>query len=128
TKTLVFTVTLDKAVNTGISLNYATANGTATAGSDYTAASGTRNFVGTAGETKTISITIIGDTVIEGNETFSVALSNLNASGRSVSFAKSSATGTIVNDDSGPGTVGSLDASDNRTDYVRLTWTAVSGA
>src|SRR5690606_4407097 len=64
TKTLVFTVTLDKAVNTGISLNFANANGTATAGSDFTAACGTLNFVGTAGETKTISITITGATVI----------------------------------------------------------------
>jgi hypothetical protein len=56
------------------SVNYATANGTATAGSDYTATSGTLSF--TDGETqKSFSIPILNDAIYEGNETFSVTLS-----------------------------------------------------
>ena len=56
-------------------MNYATANGTATAGSDYTATSGTLTF--NPGVTsQTISVPIINDTAVEGNETFTVTLSD----------------------------------------------------
>ena len=61
---------------TSVSVDYATSNGTATAGSDYTATSGTLNFA--PGElTKFISIPILDDNVFEnGNETFNLILSN----------------------------------------------------
>ena len=59
-----------------VTVNYATASGTATAGSDYTATSGTLMFSpNVMGET--ISVLIINDTVVEGNETFTVTLSGL---------------------------------------------------
>ena len=55
-----FTVTLGRAASGAVSVQYATANGSATAGSDYTATSGTLNF--TAGETeKTVSVPMIDD-------------------------------------------------------------------
>ncbi|HKR63308.1 MAG TPA: tandem-95 repeat protein [Thermoanaerobaculia bacterium] len=58
-----------------VSVNYATSNGTATAGSDYTAVSGILNFA--SNETsKTISIPILGDNNIEANETFTLTLSS----------------------------------------------------
>ena len=58
-----------------VSVNYATSNGTATAGADYQPASGTLNFA--AGETtKTFSVTIIDDTLVEGNETVNLTLSS----------------------------------------------------
>ncbi|PRC53181.1 hypothetical protein C6A85_55140, partial [Mycobacterium sp. ITM-2017-0098] len=44
TKNIVFTVTLDKADTAPVSVAYATSNGTATAGSDFTAKSGTVTF------------------------------------------------------------------------------------
>ena len=57
---IVFTVTLDKAAATTVTVDYATADGTATAGSDYTAASGTLTF--DAGATsKTIPVSIADD-------------------------------------------------------------------
>jgi glucose/arabinose dehydrogenase len=57
------------------SVSYATSNGTATAGSDYAARSGTVSFA--AGETtKTITVPITNDTTPERNETFAVTLSN----------------------------------------------------
>jgi uncharacterized delta-60 repeat protein len=57
------------------SIDYATTDGTATAGADYTTAGGTLNFA--AGESeKNIAITILDDTLAEGNESFSLTLSN----------------------------------------------------
>ncbi len=87
-----FSVTLDEAASRAVTVDYATSNGTATAGSDYTATSGTLSF--SAGETrKTLAVTISDDTEIESDETFTVTLSN--ASG--ADLGTTSATGTIRN-------------------------------
>ncbi len=94
---LTFTVTLSQAASEPVTVGYATANGTAVAGADYMAASGTITFA--AGETtRTISIPIVGDTTLEANESFTVTLSG--ASGATI--ADGSATATIVNNDSAP--------------------------
>jgi len=56
-------------------VNYATSNGTATAPTDYTAASGTLTFA--PGETsKTITITTVNDSAQEGDETVNLTLSS----------------------------------------------------
>jgi hypothetical protein len=62
----------------GASVAYATANGTATAGSDYTASSGTLSFAaGTvSGTTMNVSVPVLNDTIAEPAETFTLALSN----------------------------------------------------
>jgi hypothetical protein len=92
--TLSFPVTLSASSLLPVSVSYATTAGTATAGTDFTAATGTLAFK--PGErTKTITVTVVGDTVYEPDETFTVALSNpVNAT-----IATASATGTIQNDD-----------------------------
>jgi ELWxxDGT repeat protein len=75
TVTALFTVSLSAASSDTISVQFSTANGTAGAGSDYQAASGTLTFA--PGETtKTIAVVIHGDRVAEPNETFVVNLSN----------------------------------------------------
>lgn len=97
TVNMVFTVTLSQASTSPVTVKYATADGTAVAGSDYNAASGTLTFA--AGETsKTITIAVRGDTLVEGNETFRVVLSN--ASGATISSG--GGTGTITDDDPPP--------------------------
>ena len=69
------TVVRQGGTNGNLSVEYATENGTATAGQDYTAASGTLNF--SSGDTsKTIQIPISDDGVTETDETFTVALRN----------------------------------------------------
>ena len=94
TKTAVFTVTLSAASTQTVTVNYATANGTATAGSDYVAQTGNLTF--TAGQTsKTISVTVNGDTTVEPNETFVV---NLTAPS-GATLADAQGQGTITNDD-----------------------------
>jgi endo-1,4-beta-D-glucanase Y len=97
TANLVFTVTLSRASTTSVSVGYATSNGTATVGSDYSAGSGTITFA--PGEkTKSVTVGVIGDTTVEADETFTVKLSS--ASGATISRA--TATGTIRNDDTAP--------------------------
>jgi uncharacterized delta-60 repeat protein len=74
-QTVTFTVTLSVASNTTVTVSYATADGHATAPSDYTSKTGTLNFA--AGTTsKPITITVKGDVVFEADEDFFVNLSN----------------------------------------------------
>jgi chitinase len=96
-----FTATLDKASATPVSVGYATSNGTATAGVDYTAESGTITFA--PGVTsQTVHVGIIGDTAVEPSETFTVTLSAPSG----VTIAGATATGTILTDDIAPSTNG----------------------
>jgi chitinase len=97
TQDLAFTVTLSAASATPVTVAYATANGTATAGSDYTAASGTLTFA--AGQTsQVVHVKVAGDTTREYNETLTLALSSPSG----VTIADGTATGTILNDDARP--------------------------
>jgi len=98
TTALVFTVTLSGSTGQAVSVDYATADGTATsAGSDYTAASGTLTIP--AGQTTgTITVWVNGDRLAEPNKTFFVNLSNAtNATNATV--ANGQAAGTIVDDE-----------------------------
>ena len=89
-----FRVSLSRAASGTVTVEYATSNATATAGEDYTAASGTLRFG--AGETsKTIAVSVLDDAHDEGHETFTLRLSN--ASGARI--ADATATGTIENSD-----------------------------
>jgi CSLREA domain-containing protein len=96
TKNATFTVTLSGETFQPVTVNYATANGTATAGSDYTATTGTLIFNVNPGETsKQITVSVLGDSLFEANETFFVNLSNaINAN-----IADAQGQGTINNDD-----------------------------
>ena len=100
TSTMTFTATLNNAVQGGFTVNYATADGTATtADSDYVASTGTLTFAGTASETETFTVTINGDTAIEPNETFTVSLNTVSNAAVNIT---DTATGTIINDDTLP--------------------------
>ena len=90
----IVTVTLDTASGQTVTVNYATANGSATQPSDYGAVSGTLTF--TPGQTsRTIAIPVVGDTVPETNEAFSLGLfSAVNAT-----IAIPTAFIAITNDD-----------------------------
>ncbi|MCP4427363.1 MAG: hypothetical protein GY803_22985, partial [Chloroflexi bacterium] len=77
TTNIVFTVTLSPAGIQTVTVDYATTDGTATAGSDYTAVSDTLTFP-QGQTTRTITVPIHDDTVFEGIETFTIQLSNAN--------------------------------------------------
>lgn len=97
TTPFLFSVTLSVPGTRPISVNYATANGTATAGSDYVAATGTLVFPPGV-LSQTLAILVNGDTMVEPDETFTVALS----APTNAILAIPTATGTIVNDDGIP--------------------------
>jgi hypothetical protein len=79
-----------------VKVDYATSDGTAKAGSDYTATSGTLTF--TDGETsKTFSVPIFNDNLIEGTETFNLSLSNAT---NGAVLNRSVARGVILDDES----------------------------
>jgi hypothetical protein len=86
-----------------VSVNYATADGSATAGSDYTAAAGTVSFADGDAVSKTFDVAVTNDADFEGDETFTVSLSN--ATGGAKLGTPSSATVSITNDDAGPGAI-----------------------
>ena len=93
--TLDFTVTLSHPVAGPVTVAYATADGTAQAGADYTAARGTLTFQ--AGETsKTVSVPVLDDIHDEGEETFTLTLSHPTGG---VFLADGTVTGTIENTD-----------------------------
>ncbi len=121
TKTFTFTVSMSGANTQGTSVSYATANGTATAGSDYVAASGTLTWAAGDTSAKTISVTANGDTTVEADETFYVNLSG--ASGATI--FDSQGIGTIQNDDApdttAPGNVTSFTATPGNG-QVSLSW------
>jgi len=94
---LAFAVKLSASSKKVVSVRYRTVDGTATAPDDYTAAAGTLTFR-PGQKRKTIAVTVNGDTEIESNETFTVALSGP----RNARMAKASGIGTITNDDTAP--------------------------
>ena len=92
---LAFVVTLERAVSGAVTVNYATSDGSALAGVDYTAASETLTFA--AGESsQTIEVAVLDDAHDEGEETMALTLSNASSGAR---ITDAEATGTIVNAD-----------------------------
>jgi hypothetical protein len=95
-----FDVSLDQEVDVGVEVDFNTADGTATvANNDYESTFGTLIFDGSAGQVKTLNVTVNGDTNPGPDETFFVNLSNVFASGRDVTLADSQGQGTILTDD-----------------------------
>jgi Calx-beta domain/Domain of unknown function (DUF4114) len=90
-----FVVRLSNPSNQSTTVSYQTADGSATAGKDYTASSGTLIFAPKEIE-KTINIPIIGDKIVEKNEDFTIILSNPTAG---ATITKASALGLIKNND-----------------------------
>jgi hypothetical protein len=99
TKLLTFTVTLSAAYDQVVTVNYATQNYTATAGSDYVAKSGTLTF--NPGQlTQTFTVTINGDKQKESDEYFNVVLSGASSNAL---IWDGYGLGTILSDDPGNG-------------------------
>ena len=91
---LSFAVTLSRAAEVAMTVDYATSDGSALAGSDYTAASGTLSFA--AGESsKTVEVSVLDDDHDEGEETLTLTLSNASSG----VLSDSEATGRIKNHD-----------------------------
>ena len=92
---LVFTVELSGSPESVVTMNYATAGGTATSGVDYRAISGTLSFPVGVNLMK-LTVPVIGDSKRESNETLYVNLSNASPNAY---FGDSLGLGTVTNDD-----------------------------
>ena len=95
--TAVFTVTLSETSDQDVTVNYATSNGTAAAGSDYTASNGTLT-IQAGSRNGTIRVPILDDSVDEANETFTVTLN----SPTNATISGGSGRGTITDNDDPP--------------------------
>ncbi len=104
--------------NTFIEIDFATAPGSATSGTDYTATNGFLNF-DLNDRSKTITVPVIGDTSVEMDETFLVNLS-LRAGSNPVRFDDGVGQGTIQNDDATATTI-TLAASPSALTYGQAT-------
>ncbi len=103
--TIRFTVSLSYAPLLPVTVNYATADGTAVAGSDFTAASGSVTF--NAGETsKVVDVVVLNDLVTESTESFALNLTGVTNG----VIGDGVGVGTIVDDDSGVSLTGTSGA------------------
>ncbi len=92
-----FTVTLSVASSSTVTVDFSTSDGTAIAGSDYTAIAGQTVTFSPGDTSQTVTVLVNGDTTPEFDEAFTATLSNVTGA----QLGDSVATGTIVNDDSG---------------------------
>ncbi len=92
-----FTVTLSAASGLAVTVNYATSNGTATAGADYTATSGSLTIAAGA-TTATFNVAVLADSIDEANETVTLTLSSAG----NATIADAIGTLTITDDDATP--------------------------
>jgi hypothetical protein len=108
------TVSVDKAVQAGFSVDISTSDGTATHPDDYVAASGMLSFLGNAGESNTFSVSINDDTDLEAAEFLTVTLSSPSIS--QLDATDSAAISITDNDDPGQSIIGHVfcDANNNR--------------
>ena len=123
---MTFTLNLAQAVTEAVTVNYVTSDGTATAGSDYTAVTNGTTTIPANSTSATFTVPVTGDTTEEANETFNVTISlpepgpDLSDGGGSgppqvaiVGGDTASAVGTIMDDDPVVVTVAAKEASVN---------------
>ena len=95
TKLLTFTVNLSKPMPGTVSFDVNSANGSAVAGSDYVALNLPGQSIAAGATSRTFSVTVNGDTLVETNELFFINISNVVG----IPVADSQGQGTILNDD-----------------------------
>jgi uncharacterized repeat protein (TIGR01451 family) len=93
-QSMTFTVTVSPAPAAAVTVNFATADGTAIAGQDFNAASGTVTFAAGV-TTRTLVVSLVGDTLDEDNETLRVLLSGASSG----TITDGEALGVIVDND-----------------------------
>jgi Ca2+-binding RTX toxin-like protein len=121
-----FTVAVDNAVEGGFSVDFSSVLGTAEA-TDLSVTGTSVTFAGTVGESETISVTIVGDQIVEDNETFTLSLGTVTtgtpAGSVVVSGTMGSAIGTINNDDTATLSLSAPTITEGDTDTT-VTFTA----
>ncbi|MBU2960317.1 hypothetical protein KO516_05690 [Citreicella sp. C3M06] len=117
TRNAVFEVRLSQIPSTALLVNYSTVDGSATAGQDYQARSGSITFTGQT--VALVTVPIIGDSISEFSEAFDLVITPI--SGPLTGTAGRVGSATILDDDSGPGPVISIaDGAALEGEYLRF--------
>jgi Calx-beta domain len=116
---LVFTVNLSASNKNPVTVQYASTDGTAAAGSDYSVTNGTLTFPALS-LSQTITVPITGENIVEANEAFTITLS----APVGASLGTSTATGTINNDDSATLSLNSLALAEGNAGNTAMNFTA----
>jgi hypothetical protein len=120
-----FTVSLSAASGKSVSVSYQTANGTATAGSDYVAKGLTALTFAPGTTAQNITVAVNGDALNESNETFFVNLSGPS----NATIADAQGQGTIVDDDTQPVlTIGDVSVTEGNSGSASATFVATLSA
>ncbi len=109
--TATFTVSVSGTVVAPVTVDFATANGSATSPSDFGATSGTLTFISGVATTQTVVVSIVDDATVESSENFFVNLSN----GMGATIADSQGQATIQDNDVAP-TISIVAASANKSE------------
>jgi hypothetical protein len=118
TTNAVFTISLSAPAAAPVTVNFATANGSATAPADYQVTTGSRTF-GPGVTTQTVSVPVVGETAVEPHETFTLNLSGpVNAT-----ITDGQGVGTILNDDFPAISVNDVAVTEGDTGSVKATFT-----
>src|SRR6185503_7030512 len=113
-----FVVALSGPSSQTVSFSFATANGTATAGSDYTATSGASSFA--PGEVeKSVVVLVTGDTVDEAQETYFLDISNV----QNATVSSSRGNGFIIDDDGPTISINDVSVTEGNTGTKAATFT-----
>lgn len=116
---LVFTVTASPTPQSLVEVDYASSNGSATAGSDYTSVSGTLSFA-SGQASRIIRVPVVTDNIVEGNETLTMTLSNAT----NASIDDTSVTGTLSNDDTATLSLNNVSIVEGNFGTTNLSFTA----
>jgi len=95
TKDASFAITLEPVAPYPVEVTYSTADGTATAGSDYTARTTQKVTFAPGDATKAVTVPVLGDTAVEGTETFDLIV----AAAPGTTLADATGRATIIDDD-----------------------------
>ena len=110
---VVFTVRISAANGEAVTVGYATSDGTATAGRDYTETSGTLTFPANSAASRNVSVPVTDDAADEAEEeTFTLTLSNVQGASLAGGGSTLTATGAITDNDDP-----TVTASFGQTDY-----------
>ncbi len=119
TTAFTFTVSLSNPSATDVTVDYTTTDGTSTtADTDYTATSGTLT-ISAGSTTSQITVNVTGDTKVEGNETFTVDLSNPGGA----TISDNQGLGTINNDDATTVTIDDISLNEGNAGTTNFTFT-----
>jgi hypothetical protein len=113
-----FTLSLSASSTLPVTVNFTTADGTATAPGDYTAQSGSRTF-NPGVTTQTVSVPVVGDLTVEPNEAFALNLTGASNG----TIADGQGIGTILNDDVPSLSVNDVTVTEGDTGTLNATFT-----